>query len=88
MPAPTIDRPISPLRQRLIDDMNMRRLRVCTARISLRARSRRPIVCVKKNRNAETMLFMVGVGTPASLHAERRNRFGGPRHPRPRAGSG
>jgi integrase/recombinase XerD len=25
MPAPTIDRPISPLRQRLIDDMNMRR---------------------------------------------------------------
>src|ERR1700722_2457033 len=25
MPAPAIDRPISPLRQRLIDDMNMRR---------------------------------------------------------------
>ena len=25
MPAPTIDRPISPLRQRLIDDMNVRR---------------------------------------------------------------
>ena len=25
MPAPTIDRPISPLRQRLIDDMNLRR---------------------------------------------------------------
>ena len=24
------------------------------------------MVCVKKNRNAETMLFMVGVGTPAS----------------------
>jgi hypothetical protein len=23
-------------------------------------------VCVKKNRNAETMLFIVGVGTPAS----------------------
>ena len=25
MPDPTIDRPISPLRQRLIDDMNLRR---------------------------------------------------------------
>jgi integrase/recombinase XerD len=25
MPVPTIDRPISPLRQRLIDDMNVRR---------------------------------------------------------------
>ena len=25
-----------------------------------------PIVCVKKNRNADTMLFMVGVGMPAS----------------------
>jgi hypothetical protein len=24
------------------------------------------MVCVKKNRNADTMLFMVGVGTPAS----------------------
>jgi hypothetical protein len=24
------------------------------------------MVCVKKNRNAETMLFMVGVDTPAS----------------------
>jgi hypothetical protein len=29
-------------------------LRGCTARISLRARSGRSIVCVKKNRNAET----------------------------------
>jgi hypothetical protein len=30
------------------------------------ARSGRSIVYVKKNRNAETMLFMGGVGTPAS----------------------
>jgi hypothetical protein len=42
------------------------RLRGCAARTSLRARSGRSMVCVKKNRNAETMLFIVGVDTPAS----------------------
>jgi hypothetical protein len=35
-------------------------------RISLRVSSGRSIVCVKKNRNADTMLFMVGVGMPVS----------------------
>jgi hypothetical protein len=42
------------------------RLRGYATRVSLRVRSGRSIVCVKKNRNAETMLLIVGVGTPAS----------------------
>jgi hypothetical protein len=41
-------------------------LRGCVTRTSLRARSGRSSVCVKKNRSAETMLFIVGTGTPAS----------------------
>src|SRR3546814_13268369 len=40
-------------------------LRTCLVRISLRARSGRSSVCVKKNRSAPTMLFIVGAGTPA-----------------------
>jgi hypothetical protein len=48
-------------------------LRGCATRTGLRVRSGRSIVCVKKNRNAETMLFMVGVGTPA-LHCSIWNR--------------
>jgi hypothetical protein len=40
--------------------------RGCATRISLRARSGRSMVYVKKKRNAGTTLFMVGVGPPAS----------------------
>ena len=41
-------------------------LRTCRVRTSLRARSGRSSVWVKKNLSALTMLFIVGAGTPAS----------------------
>ncbi|GBQ79831.1 hypothetical protein AA14337_1551 [Acetobacter malorum DSM 14337] len=45
------------------------RLRGCATRTNLRARSGRSSVWVKKNRSADTMAFMVGVGMPAAFCA-------------------
>ncbi len=59
-------------------------LRACPVRTSRRARSGRSSACVKKNRNADTMLFMVGRHSQVALldleatHLLGRRRVGRP----------